>query len=281
MIKKIYYADIKGASIPVEKWEGGIQSVYSKAVNLLHPSGNLISLVDSIDNMTDFGLVITDFSLLIPGISNGSHFLWEGSQIMFSDIIVDISRASEWSGVLFKDSYKNFPDIATLKSAFNKFASNEGLSPILTNNTGNIYSNAAEKLLEKAVVNGNISNNTLIDLSSLVGLGIGFTPSGDDFLSGVMLYEAVSGIKIINRETIKAKITGTTQGGRTLLYLGLDNSFPYYLKHFAELILEGDFSPSELVMNVIKHGSTSGSDALTGFIWASEKNEKNCLINLT
>ncbi|RKX87288.1 MAG: hypothetical protein DRP58_03120 [Spirochaetes bacterium] len=281
MIKKTYFADIVGASVSVAPWEGVVQSIYSKAVNLLHPSGVLISLVDSIDNMTDFGLVVKNFSLLISEISNGSHFLWEGNRIIFSDIIVDISRASEWSGALSKDSINNSADMASLKRAFNKLATDEGLSPVLTNKEGNIYSNAAEKLLEKAVTKVNISKGTLVDLSHLVGLGIGFTPSGDDFLAGVMLFEAMYGTSIINRTIIKAKLSGTTEGGGTLLQLALRNSFPFYLKQFAESILNGSFYPSEGVTKVIKHGSTSGSDALTGFLWAVEKNEKNSLINLT
>jgi len=269
MIKKTYYADIKGSSIPVGRWKGSVQSLYSKAVNLIHPSGYLISIVDSIDNMTDFGLVIIDFSSLISEISNGSYFLWEGSKIIFSDIIVDISKASLWTGVISRKPFNINPNIVSIKSAFSKFATREGLSPVITNKAGNMYSNVALKKMEEAINSADITDGLLIDLSFLIGLGIGFTPSGDDFLTGVMLYEAMSGAQIINRETLKAKIIGTTEGGRTLLFLALDNSFPFYLKQFAEIILEGEFSPSELVKNVIKHGSTSGSDALTGFLWAS------------
>jgi len=285
MDEKIFCAEMKGSFISNEPWEGVIQSIYSKAVNLLHPSGLLISLVDSIDNMTDFGLAIADFSLLIPKISTGSHFLWEGSQIIFSDIIVDISGASEWFGTLLKDSFNNSPDIASLKNVFNNLASDDGFSPVITNKAGNIYSNAADKLIEKAikkaVVNGNISNGVLLDLSKLVGMGIGFTPSGDDFLTGVMLYEAMFGVNLINRASIRAKLIGTTEGGRTLLTLALENSFPFYLKQFAGSILIGKFPSEDTVGRALMHGSTSGSDALTGFLWAAEKNEKNSLINLT
>ena len=274
MIKKIYYTDIKGASISIESWKGSVQSIYSKAVNLIHPSGYLISIVDSIVNMTDFGLVITDFSSLISKISNGSKFRWEGSKIIFSDIIIDIAGASLWSGVISGNSFKKNTDFVSIKSAFSEFAAQEGLSPVITQKAGNMYSNAVVKKIGEAANSEDISNGLLIDLSFLIGLGIGFTPSGDDFLTGVLLYEAMSGVKIILREKIRNKLSGTTEGGRTLLYLSLDNSFPYYLKHFAELILEGEFSPSKLVKKVIKHGSTSGSDALTGFLWAAEKNER-------
>jgi hypothetical protein len=270
----MFYAEYRGSFLPEESWKGSIQSSYSKVLNLLHPSGYLISIVDSINNMSDFGVVIPNFSYLVSELSNGSFFSWEGSQIIFSDIIVDITRASEWSGALPRGSFKNLPDSTPLKSTFNNFATDEGLSPVFTNKAGNIYSNAAGNIIEMAVIDENISKGTLLDLSLLVGLGIGFTPSGDDFLTGVMLWETISGIAIMNRETIKSNLSGTTEGGRTLLILALRNSFPFYLKQFAESFFSGKFSTEDVVKRVLKHGSTSGSDALTGFLWASEKIEK-------
>lgn len=273
--KKILYAEYWGSLLPKRSWRGSVQSIYSKAVNLLHPSGILISIVDSIDDMTDLGLVVVDFSSLISGISNGSQFLWEENQIIFSKIIVDISRASVWSGVLSGKSFKINPDIVSIKSAFGKLAVKEGLSPVITQKAGNMYSNAAGKIIEKAIKEAggkaNVSDGLLIHLGSFVGMGIGFTPSGDDFLAGVMLYETMSGNNWLNRESIKARLSGTTEGGRTLLILALRNSFPFYLKQFAESILNGKFTPAEVIKKVINHGSTSGSDALTGFLWAAEK----------
>ena len=120
-----------------------------------------------------------------------------------------------------------------------------------------------------------------MDLSKLVGLGIGFTPSGDDFLTGAMLYEVLSGSYLINRESILTRLSKTTEGGRTLLVMAVKNSFPYYLKVFAESIYAGKSSFDDIVKRALEHGSTSGSDAIAGFLWAAEKNEKNIQINLT
>ena len=275
MVKKMIYAEYRGASIPIEPWKGVVQSIYSKAVNLLHPSGNLISIVDSIDNMTDFGLVIADFSLLISKISNSSHFLWEGTQITFSDIIVDISKALLWSGSLVSNLIELPINIKPIQKAFINFAKEEGLSPLITKKKGNMYSNAAVKIINASLGSADVSREALlIDLSKLVGLGIGFTPSGDDFLTGVMLYETISGVNLIDRESLKVKIPGTTEGGRTLLILALGNSFPFYLKQFAESILNMELSLDEIVSKALMHGSTSGSDALTGFLWAAGKIKK-------
>ncbi|MCD6396501.1 MAG: DUF2877 domain-containing protein, partial [Spirochaetaceae bacterium] len=186
-----------------------------------------------------------------------------------------ISRASEWSGALSKDSFNNSTDMASLKRAFNKLATDEGLSPVLTNKEGNIYSNAAKKIIDTAPGSADVSREALlIDLSKLVGLGIGFTPSGDDFLAGIMLYETMSGVCLINRDSVRTRIQGTTEGGRTLLSLALRNSFPFYLKQFAEKISIYNFPSQVVVQQALSHGSTSGSDSLAGFLWAAERNRK-------
>jgi hypothetical protein len=274
MTSKTFHAEYKGSFLQEDSWEGRVQSSYSKVMNLLHPSGNLISIVDSIDNMTDYGLTVSKFSSLLSRVSIGNQFLWEGDRIIFPDMIVDISGASVWSGTLFKTFSELSIDIIPIKSAFIEFTAEEGLSSLITNKAGNLYSNAADKIIKKAVQTANIPGGLLIDLNLLVGMGIGFTPSGDDFLTGVMLYETISGINLVNRESIRNKLSGTTEGGRTLLILALSNSFPYYLKQFAESVCTKNIYPGEAVKRAIMHGSTSGSDSLTGFIWASEKIKK-------
>ena len=274
MIKTTLYAEYKGSFIPEESWEGSVQSTYSKVINLLHPSGILISIVNSIELMTDYGLMVPNFSSLLFSVSTGWQFLWEGDRIIFSDKIVDIAGASVWTGNHDKSFYGKHIDIIQIKHAFIEFTTEEGLSPVITNKVGNLYSNAAGKLIEEAVKTANIPGGLLIDLSSLIGMGIGFTPSGDDFLAGVMLYEAISGINLINREKIRDKLFRTTAGGKTLLMLALSNSFPFYLKQFAESISTSNFSPGEVVKRAVMHGSTSGSDSIAGFLWASENFKK-------
>jgi Protein of unknown function (DUF2877) len=260
---------------------GSVQSIYSKAVNLVHPSGILISIVNSREQMTEYGILLNNFSSFLSCITIGSKFSWENNIGVFSGVILDIGKTSVWNGtpVILID---NSPiDIPHLKKIFIQFTAEDGLSPIITGKNGNIYSISAEKILKNAFLLADLSNDKLIDLSSIIGMGIGFTPSGDDFITGVLLYEFLTGIKLIDRTRIQNGLFKTTAGSRTLLLLALRNSFPFYLKQFAESIFSDSSSYIELVGKVVSHGSTSGSDSLTGFLWAAEKNEKNIQIKLT
>ena len=139
-------------------------------------------------------------------------------------------------------------------------------------------------------------------LGALVGLGIGFTPSGDDFLAGALLAERLLDREAIipeaDRRAIAANLGKTTPGGRTLLWLALQGSFPAYLMEFAEAVAaaaavtpggiagsasegiaparapdaaaRGDFNPvvREACATAFRHGETSGMDAISGFTWA-------------
>jgi hypothetical protein len=127
-----------------------------------------------------------------------------------------------------------------------------------------------------------------------VGLGIGFTPSGDDFISGALLTDiflrtAVAGgtsseghASVPNGATETAGATGTeaphlntgairrslrktTSGGATLLRLALAGKPPGYQLQILAALIQGDVN--RIIAIAHSHGHSSGLDALTGIIW--------------
>jgi hypothetical protein len=111
-------------------------------------------------------------------------------------------------------------------------------------------------------------------LEPLVGLGMGFTPSGDDFLAGVFLGERAlllqrAAAPEIDSQSIASMLHRSSPGGRTLLWLALRGSFPSYLLAAARglaraVTLQAVF---EVVEKAVAHGKTSGTDALVGLLW--------------
>lgn len=267
MVLKRFYPQYSGSFLPRDPWEGRVQSVYSKAVNLLHPEGILISFVDSIEQMTDYGIIISDFESLLSIISTGSSISFNGTSFSSSNLTVNLSQAKVWNGQCVQFLEDSTFDISPIKRAFLNVAREDGLAPLITGKNPNVFSIAAGGILTKAVNKVDIHNGLLMDLSPLIGLGIGFTPSGDDFIAGALLYERLSGIDCINKESIRNHLSGTTAGGRTLLTLVLSSSFPYYLRQFGETLCVKNIPAREAVARALMHGATSGSDALTGFLW--------------
>lgn len=127
----------------------------------------------------------------------------------------------------------------------------------------------------------------LASLEKLIGLGVGLTPSGDDFVVGALAARALSGLSPLSmrdRAGIERRIAHTTIAGATIVRDALDGSFPEYLRRFAGEIADVTRSADHAartprivsaVMQATEHGHSSGTDAVTGFTfglttWQSE-----------
>jgi hypothetical protein len=137
--------------------------------------------------------------------------------------------------------------------------------------TPNPFAARAKALLEPAIA-GTTPLHEL--LRSLVGLGIGFTPSGDDFGAGALAAYALLGRRPprASRDALLSQArAATTLPGSVLLIDAADGSFPAYLRDFARSFANSARSADALtpaVERAAAHGHTSGIDALTGFLLA-------------
>jgi hypothetical protein len=127
-------------------------------------------------------------------------------------------------------------------------------------------------------------------LSGLVGLGPGSTPSGDDFITGVLLGEEALKLLLtteakavadsrepmipwsMEKEGLRVATDRTNDSGKTLLWQALQGHFPQYLIETVRSIsdAEGKQEIAEAVERAVSRGATSGTDALTGFLFSME-----------
>jgi len=127
-------------------------------------------------------------------------------------------------------------------------------------------------------------------LSGLVGLGPGSTPSGDDFITGVLLGEEA--LRLLPAKEAKAVADGlepmipwskgkedlwlamdrTNDAGNTLLWQALQGHFPQYLLETVRAVSEATEKKeiADAVERAVSRGATSGTDALTGFLFSME-----------
>ncbi|MFW6294057.1 MAG: DUF2877 domain-containing protein, partial [Spirochaetota bacterium] len=89
----------------------------------------------------------------------------------------------------------------------------------------------------RPILSGDIEPDALLDRAfSLVGLGGGFTPSGDDFLVGMLAARALLGEPSpagASLERLLGRCSATTLPGATILRQALRGCFPAYLCRFA------------------------------------------------
>ncbi len=261
--KNVFYAECRGTLLPNGEWTAVVLSVYSKAVNLLLPEGVLISLIRERSAMSDYGIVVPSLfeRVVLKDYQNCAVRGNPECIVVGSLAEIDLRHTERWTGTV--SICRTLSDFSLVLEAYNELAVSEGFSSIITGRTEDIYSKAASGILGRITVERGVP----VDLSPLIGLGIGFTPSGDDFIAGVFLYERLSGINYINKESIRNHLSGTTAGGRTLLAMVLSSSFPHYLRQFGEALCTRNIPAREAVVQAVRHGSTSGSDALAGFLW--------------
>jgi hypothetical protein len=116
----------------------------------------------------------------------------------------------------------------------------------------------------------------LASAGTLLGRGIGLTPSGDDALVGVLAAATAAGLltrgcRSSLRELIERRGTAaTTTVSLTMLRCALSGHFsPDLLRVFRVARDDGDVTAA--VAAVVAHGHTSGSDALFGLttFWAA------------
>ncbi len=305
-----------GKLFPRRPWEGRILSLHEEAANLLHESGLLLSLVTRSGSMTDLSveLRLPGDGSLRSLLERGARAAGSANLLTLGDLAIDLSAAPLWSGALtarmlagasHSGSSRFLPSRVRLLPGHGRTPSLAPLAGVATLLGQALAINAGEEGLAGLALRPEGTNRfalrcgellaaveapatrrrriplasrpvALRGLSPLVGLGIGLTPSGDDFLAGALLGERIALLAgsgrpplLIDREEIAGALAGTSAAGATLLRLALHDSFPAYLLDLAREVVAAR-GPAEVLAAVRRaatHGETSGSDACTGLWW--------------
>jgi hypothetical protein len=282
-----------GSLVP-QQFRGRVVSVHKKAVNVLLPDGRLLGLLARAEDMTDLTVRLP---ILPPGAIVGAEVKGDGGRLVAEGwITVDCAGARRWEGRLA--GFPVFP------------AAVKGGRPTGTPEQGghgsDVASDLSAALLRHGARGGFLGLIDLSDdnpfvrrargfllshdgLAGVVGLGAGFTPSGDDFLSGVLLGCGMSGRELPEKQqaAIAGALDRTNAAGRTLLWLALRGSFPAYLLRLAEDLARADSEAcagggtlehqsrtrrvEEAVRRATGFGETSGTDATVGLLWFLER----------
>ncbi|MBA7625617.1 hypothetical protein ES703_33049 [subsurface metagenome] len=270
-----------GSLLKPESCTGRVVSVYAGAVNILLPQGLLLSIVERCRQMSALAIRVPcsrDWAkLLRPGLSVYSR----EEVLRIGPVTIEMAGAEAWSGILTLPPAGGID--AGKTGLFRQALCREGKGGGLLGlyrafplGKENIYADLAERELTQVASVG-CRPARLCGLSPLIGLGIGFTPSGDDFIAGVLLAERILSFSrpntlIINSEEIGQALGRTNAGGRTLLWQCLRGRFPAYLLDLALGFWRASSSAGigTAVTAAAGHGETSGSDACAGLLWLLE-----------
>jgi hypothetical protein len=269
-----YLARERGRFTGGPAWRGSIVTVYARAVNIRRPDGLLVSLVKDQGQMSALSVHVPELFASPPptGIAPGRRASWDERRLLLAGRAVVLEGAPWYDGSLRLSRRPDFPEPlrAGLERALLALGKGGGLLGVIApGGSDNHYVRTAGRILRAAGGGGKAG---LKGLDKLVGLGVGFTPSGDDFLAGVLLGEAMAAERAslrLEKREIRAALGKTNDGGRSLLYQVLKGQFPSYLIETAAGLAAARDQDGivRAVARAVSHGETSGTDTLSGLLW--------------
>lgn len=290
----IYKAQAIGSLIQGSSFCGHVVSIYSKAVNILHPGGYLISLVKDLSQMTALSIQVSSlFRNINHGtgempqkVKNDDEAFFEGKRLVIGEVIINLVSGELWTGTLSCRDVAGFRfwKLPLFYKALLLEGKKGGLLGVIDGEEDAPHIRRCSQILSDLTLR---QGKFFDGLSQLIGLGIGFTPSGDDFISGVLLGEKTVLLladlahnargsrtlecetPLIHKDEIGKALGKTNCGGKTLLKQALLGHFPAYLREISRGLSQASNLEEmrKVVIKVGTHGETSGTDASVGLLW--------------
>lgn len=266
-----------------------ILHVFDHACNLINERREVLSIVTQEIGNGPFNLVIGHNILFSDHLSLQSQISISPTQLTLGDLTIHTDNAKLWSPhpdweVLHAKRDDILNQLAKLPLTNYKV---RGLDTSLATNARDYSTTNIQSLisnLSSALANSDIPSS-LTATRKLAGLGIGLTPTGDDFILG-----AVLAMWIIHPSDVASALAEEIMSIAAPLTTSLSAA---YLKsagrgeagilwhNFFDTLISGDSYAIELqIAKLLSVGATSGADALAGFIGTficyTESETKSC-----
>lgn len=270
--KLSYYAE----TVSVRLKAARVHSVYRRTINLtdgndilsLQAAGSPLSPLSLISTLCDADIdalavlpgdpvIFHDSAFQIIGQTRVSDFSYANAKRY--DLALSGSLSAQACSFL-SANIKTALSLAHTGSGFEALFQSEALSPVLSVADARIRHAAALVSCEKY-------KEAAAELSRLIGLGTGLTPSGDDFLCGVL-----AGLSLLGKKNhpftrcltseIASRLSDTIDISAAFLSCALQNNYSLAVNHLLQVP-----TPDVILAEFTKIGHSSGIDTLCGVYW--------------
>ena len=231
--------------------------VFDDACNLINADRDVLSIVTPQIGNGPFNLVVEDDILFSKYLKSESSVAVFEDRLEIGDLTIDMRTAQLWNPR---------PDWGRLH------ASKEDISNQLTSlpnvDRQPFLPASLCSTLTTSIVLADI-NSSFIATKQLAGLGIGLTPSGDDFMMGALyaawIVHPLEVASVFTKEITEIAVPLTTSLSATgLKSAGRGEAGIIWHEFFVALIANEDLESP--IAKIISVGETSGADALAGFL---------------
>lgn len=249
-----------------------LHSRFAHVVNYGNDSA-IISFVDSEKNLSGRTLFVSD----LPQGKEPVH-------VCDSHVAVGTARVSRTGAQVYDSSFQGFdpgqdlsPLVKAMKSALDFLVPDCSLAVLYHPRQEVAFASSFEKValqVFRRAFESCRNGDILGSVAQFRGVGFGLTPSGDDFITG-LLYALSSCTSAWNLHDIKQGIRIKASGGNPLSWQFMCDAeggiFPKNIKELFISAQKGDDAGMNVhLKRILQHGHTSGADTIAGMIAAFE-----------
>ena len=252
---------------------GKVHSIFDQTLNIVHESGKLITLADTSMRDGPNALMIHNFRAKDFEIDEGMEVFFNNFKIQIGhELSIDYedAKTKNYEKILYGKDGSLRQD--KVKTCFDEMKVKEEKDVSRFNQEIELRLNFLRKELQENVSNEDRSL-TLETLKNFVGLGVGLTPSGDDFLTGFALVVSldnypVSWLKKEMKTIFKYMLDKTNIISRSQFEMAIHSEAREEVLILLNSILSNTITDiNHTILNeVLNIGSSSGSDLLVGML---------------
>jgi len=286
----------RSVSRQVKEWlgrglsAGRVLGVYARACNLITERGDVIGVVSPEIGNGPLNIVLRNWPPSLSETHKAGRVLLKPNRLVLNGLEIDVDATDTWEPC---------PDWETLRGRWAVIESSlpslealcldydldnvllpllgasppvQGLAAILTQQ----FDKAAGQLLDGWRGDGDALGESG---AALAGLGDGLTPAGDDFLVGAMLWSwlAHPAPERFCSTLVAAAAPRTTTLSAAFLRAAARGQCSAAWHGLLAALAEGRSAEiASAAQAVLRHGASSGLDALIGFLYLSRDKEDAC-----
>ena len=227
--------------------------VFEHACNLINEHKDVLSVVSQGIGDGPFNLVVEDNVVFLDHLRLEFPIFNSLNLLKIGELTINTQNARLWAP---RPNWENL------------HRRRDDISRVLLTNYQ--FSNSPVSSLPMALVNADI-NGSINATKNLAGLGIGLTPSGDDFIMGAILaawiIHPADVVAILAAEVTEVAAALTTSlSGAWLRSAGKGEAGILWHRFFDALLSVEPTVLQESMDKILSIGETSGADALFGFV---------------
>ncbi|NWG05660.1 MAG: DUF2877 domain-containing protein [Chloroflexi bacterium] len=245
-----------------------ILHLFDCACNLINERREVLSIVTPEIGNGPFNLVITENACFRENLSPKSPVSSSANQLTIGKFSIHTANAKLWNPT---------PHWKTLHAKRNDILNRLAQLPITNYSSIFKFSNSSivrqhsvqSSNLSSAFANADISTVKLL-ASQLAGLGMGLTPSGDDFIMGALyaawIIHPPEIASVLAKEIAEtASALTTSLSAAWIRSAGRGEAGILWHEFFGALISDSTQSIQKSMERILSIGETSGADAMSGF----------------